>query len=358
MNQKAKNLILNIGALLLVALLIWQATSILVYLLISCGLAIIGNNWADRIEKIKVKKKSLPRWLSAIFIIFGFYGITILLVALLFPIISGQIESISNVNTELLLQNLEEPIEQLENYIHKWTNDQHFKIVDFASEKLSAFLNFTNITEWIGTLSSMATELLFALFSITFITFFLIKDGDNIYGKVMDLIPHESHEKIQKILSNSIQQLRKYFIGVLIETLIIAVLLSISLWIAGVEQYFIIAIIAALLNIIPYIGPISAMLIAALILLTGNYDLPFYDALLPLISKTIIIMIVVHFIDSLVLQPYIYSSSVNAHPLEIFLVILITGNIGGIVAMIFAIPTYSILRSIIAELKDESDGAK
>jgi predicted PurR-regulated permease PerM len=219
--------------------------------------------------------------------------------------------------------------------------------------KASSTINFSTITSWLETATSLATDILFGMFTVTFITFFLIKDGKEIYNKLILLLPEKSKNKIENIIASSLTQLRKYFIGVGLETLILVVVLSIALWAAGVQQYFIIALIAALLNIIPYIGPISAMAIAAMIIIAGNYSLPFETDLLPLLTRTIVIMIIVHFIDSMILQPYIYSSSVNAHPLEIFLVILISGNIGGIFAMIFAIPTYSILRIVVSEFKQK-----
>jgi predicted PurR-regulated permease PerM len=353
MNQNVKSLGLNIAALVVVILLIWKASSILFYILISCGFGVIGNNLADKLENIKVRKKSLPRWFSALLIISAFYLILFGSLRLILPTIDDQIETVSNIDPNAVLNNLQEPIKAIETKIQKWTGDTHFSLLNSVKNESGAFLNFSNISNWLGTLTSMATELIFALFSITFITFFLIKDGDEIYSKLLHLLSDKSRSKVEKILANTIIQLRKYFIGVAIETLILIILLAVSLAIAGVEQYFIIAIIAALLNIIPYIGPISAMIIAALIIITGNHSMPFQTELLPLLSTAMVIMIVVHFIDSLLLQPYIYSSSVNAHPLEIFLVILVSGNIGGIVAMIFAIPSYTILRIIVNELKEK-----
>ncbi|MFZ9846551.1 MAG: AI-2E family transporter [Flavobacteriales bacterium] len=351
MNQNVKSLGLNIAALAVVVLLIWKASSIMFYILISCGFGVIGNNLADKLENIKIKKKGIPRWFSALLIINVFYLVLFSALSFILPTIDNQIETISNIDPNVVLNNLQDPINAVETKIQKWSGDSHFSLLNTIKNESSAFLNFSNISNWVSTLTSMATELIFALFSITFITFFLIKDGDEIYVKLLNLLSDKSRNKVEKILANTIIQLRKYFIGVAIETLILIFLLAISLWIAGVEQYFIIAIIAALLNIIPYIGPISAMAIAALIIITGNHSMPFQTELLPLLSTTMIIMIVIHFIDSLLLQPYIYSSSVNAHPLEIFLVILISGNVGGIIAMIFAIPSYTILRIIINELK-------
>jgi predicted PurR-regulated permease PerM len=353
MNQNVKSLALNIAALAVVILLIWKASSIMFYILISCGLGVIGNNLADKLQNFKVKKKSLPRWFSALIIISMFYFAMFGALSFILPTIDNQIATISNIDPNVVLNNIQDPIKAIEVKIQKWSGDAHFNLLNTIKNESGAFLNFSNISEWVGTLTSMATELIFALFSITFITFFLIKDGDEIYLKLLKLLSDKSRSKVQKILANAIIQLRKYFVGVAIETLILIFLLAISLWIAGVEQYFIIAIIAALLNIIPYIGPISAMVIAALIIITGNHNMPFQTELLPLLSATMMIMIVVHFIDSLLLQPYIYSSSVNAHPLEIFLVILISGNVGGIIAMIFAIPSYTILRIIINEIKEK-----
>jgi predicted PurR-regulated permease PerM len=353
MNQNIKTLTLNAIALLVAILLIWKATSILIYLLISCGLAIIGNNIADAFEKIKIKKKTLPRWLSALLIIILFYSVFIISLQALLPIFDQQAETLSNINFEQLLLNLQEPIQIVQLKIRNWTGDQHFDLLTAIKIKASSTINFSTITSWLETATSLATDILFGMFTVTFITFFLIKDGKEIYNKLILLLPEKSKNKIENIIASSLTQLRKYFIGVGLETLILVVVLSIALWAAGVQQYFIIALIAALLNIIPYIGPISAMAIAAMIIIAGNYSLPFETDLLPLLTRTIVIMIIVHFIDSMILQPYIYSSSVNAHPLEIFLVILISGNIGGIFAMIFAIPTYSILRIVVSEFKQK-----
>lgn len=354
MNQNIKSLLLNIAALALIILFIWQASTILIYLIISCGFAVIGNNIADKFELIKIKKKTIPRWLSALTIIFSIYFTIFLLLGALLPIFDQQLESLSNINTDQLLLNLHDPIQTIQSKFQQWSGNEHFDLITTIKEQLASLLSFSNVSSWLESITSIATEILFGLFSITFITFFLIKDGDKIYNNLIALLPQNSKVKVENIIASSLVQLRKYFLGVALETVIIAALLSITLGFAGVEQYLIIAIIAALLNIIPYIGPISAMVIAAIIIVAGNYELPFEAELLPLLTRAIVIMIIVHFIDSLLLQPYIYSSSVNAHPLEIFLVILVAGSVGGIMALIFAIPAYSVLRIIVSELKAKS----
>ncbi|MBR4095217.1 MAG: AI-2E family transporter, partial [Bacteroidales bacterium] len=68
-----------------------------------------------------------------------------------------------------------------------------------------------------------------------------------------------------------------------------------------------------------------------------------------LIVKLVAVFVVTHIIDVFIFQPYIYSNSVKAHPLEIFLVILLAGNIAGILGMLVAIPAYTVLRVFAKE---------
>ncbi|MEK6617008.1 MAG: AI-2E family transporter, partial [Bacteroidota bacterium] len=67
------------------------------------------------------------------------------------------------------------------------------------------------------------------------------------------------------------------------------------------------------------------------------------------IIKILIVFPIVNLTDAFLLQPLIYSSSVKAHPLEIFLVILVGATIGGIGGMILAVPSYTILRVFAKE---------
>lgn len=85
----------------------------------------------------------------------------------------------------------------------------------------------------------------------------------------------------------------------------------------------------------------------------GALELDFYGGILPLVVKVLIIFVVVQLIDNFVFQPLIYSSSVKAHPLEIFLVILAAGSLFGIGGMVLAIPTYTVFRVIAKEFFDQ-----
>ena len=143
--------------------------------------------------------------------------------------------------------------------------------------------------------------------------------------------------------------LTKYFIGVLGDMLFVATITFIGLWIIGVENALLIGVFAGLVNIIPYIGPIMALLFGILIGVTTNLQLDFYTQLIPLIGKISFVFVIVQLIDALFFQPLVISNIVKAHPLEIFIVILIAGTFAGIGGMVIAVPVYTILRIIAKE---------
>ena len=334
---------------LVFAVIIWQATSVLFYLLISTGIAVVGNKIALKIEAVKIKKRNLPRWLIALVFIGSIYLFSFAILSMLVPLVSSEIELFANIDFTHMLSNLQQPIAEIDNKVRIFSGNNAFSIVNYTSKSVGSMLDIADLSFWINGVASFTGNFIVALFCIAFISFFLMKDGTAIFNTLLSYLSEKSKNSVQKIVRNSMNQLSRYFIGVAIETAAIFVLAAIGLWCFNVEEYIIIALFAAVLNIIPFIGPIIAMTIACLLVITGAHDLPFYSEVLPLIYKTIGVLIAVHLIDSFVLQPYIYSSSVNAHPLEIFLVILLTGNIAGIVAMIFAVPAYSVLRIVITE---------
>ena len=83
-----------------------------------------------------------------------------------------------------------------------------------------------------------------------------------------------------------------------------------------------------------------------MITLSSNMELSFYNEMVPLLTKVLIVFLVTRLIDDVILQPNIFSKSVKAHPLEIFIIVLVGAKIGGILGMVLAIPFYTAFRVI------------
>jgi len=186
-------------------------------------------------------------------------------------------------------------------------------------------------------------------FSIVFISFFFLKDGRLFQTGLLRLIPGE--RRVQTI--NSIETIKnllsRYFIGLLLQIAILFVIYALVLFLVGIENAMIIAFLCALFNIVPYVGPVIGGVIMILLTMTSNPELDFSSVILPRTGYVALGIVIGQLVDNFFSQPFIFSSSVKSHPLEIFLVILVSGLLFGIFGMIVAVPAYTVLRVILKE---------
>lgn len=187
-------------------------------------------------------------------------------------------------------------------------------------------------------------NLLVAVMSILFIAFFFLREHGLFNNMLSSVIPNKYETRAILAIKESSDLLIRYFIGVLIQVTIITLFVSIALSLIGVKNALLIGFFAALMNIIPYIGPILGASFAILITLSSNIDIPFYDEMLPMLLKVLAVFGAMQLFDNFILQPNIFSRSVKAHPLEIFLIVLIGAKMGGVLGMVVAIPIYTVLR--------------
>lgn len=327
--------------------------SVLLYLGIGFILSIIGKPLVTILQKIKINNFTASKTLASVITLVSFLTVLIILVFTLSPVIYQQALNLTNISPSETIASLQPLINEIEQRIFNLTGNE-IHIQQYLMDKISSVLNMGNISNIISTISSITGNIFIAFFAITFITFFFLKDGDLIINSFISVIPKKYQNLWHEIQPQIKQKLTKYFIGISLEVLIVFCLIFIGLWIVGAPYFALIALFAAILNIIPYVGPILGAVIGLVFTVTSNYGLDFETQLLPLIAKVTIVFASTQLIDNFVIQPLIFSNSINAHPLEIFLVILIAGNIFGIGGMILAIPFYTIIRIVLKEIKNNS----
>jgi predicted PurR-regulated permease PerM len=129
------------------------------------------------------------------------------------------------------------------------------------------------------------------------------------------------------------------------------ILISVGMLIIGIDfqQALVLGLIIGILNIIPYVGPWLGFFIAVTMGVASYINMDFRTVVIPIIYKMSIVVIVTQFIDNWILQPTIFSNSVRAHPLEIFVVVLAAGFAAGIPGMILGIPAYTVIRVFARE---------
>ncbi|MBK7872406.1 MAG: AI-2E family transporter [Saprospiraceae bacterium] len=169
------------------------------------------------------------------------------------------------------------------------------------------------------------------------------------FNFMVALVPAKHEQQIRDVLNDISTMLTRYFGGVALQIFLIAVYVSIFLSILGVKNAILIGFFAALMNLIPYLGPALGGGIGILISVSANLDADFTTVILPMMIKVLVVFWTVQMLDNYFLTPYIFSSTVLAHPLEIFITILVGAKIGGVVGMVLAIPAYTVLRVVARE---------
>ena len=352
MNKNFRYLFVFLGFTFL-GLTLWYFKSIVAYILISVVLSLIGRPVVNFLNKLEYKKLRIPNFMSALLTLILFWTLLTLFFRVFIPLIAHQASELSNIETELVIENLKDPIQKLEKFFTKYNINISDKqtVEQYLTDEFIKLVNVSALSDLFGIMASVLGNIFIAIFSISFITFFLLKDKGLLYNGILLLIPDKYLENVEHILSSIKKLLTRYFTGIVVQISGIIALASFGLTIIGIDfsEALVIGLVVGLMNVIPYIGPLIGAILGLILGLATNLDLSFYSELLPLLGYMSIVFVLVQIVDNILFQPLIYSSSVNAHPLEIFLVILLAGSSFGITGMILAVPVYTILRVIAKE---------
>ena len=353
MNSRSR-IIIGIAGLLLLLCFAYFFQDVVVYLIVASVLSLMGRPIMRLLSKVRVREYVLPNSIKAILTLLTLFGIAVLFFVIFVPVIVGQIQKIESIDVDSIARSLQEPINYLEaKALEYHLTDENVSAVEYFQSKTVSVLSSVKFSNIANAVIGFTGDFFIALFSISFITFFFLKDQGMVSNIIITIAPSGYEERVEKIILSVKNLLTRYFIGVLTEVLLVGGLISLGLWIIGVENAATIGFMAGIFNVIPYLGPILGALMGISLTILSSLGLEFYTEMVPLILKVAVVFLVVQLIDNFVFQPFIYSSSVKAHPLEIFLVILMAGSFAGIGGMILAIPTYTVLRVIAKEFLNQ-----
>ena len=348
MNENLKNLISITGIVLIVLLLI-KIKSILVYFVIGAIISFIGRPIMNKLSNFKLFKKTIPNGVSSIITIVLILSLFTGITSLFLPLVLEQAKVISEINISEVTENFKEPINNLNNKLSKYDISLEKKEVE---NKIKSLITSTNISNIINGFVGMLGNIYLAIFATLFISFFFLKDKFLLRKIILSFMNNNKHDKAKNALVNSKYLLSRYFIGILIQISCITFLVTTGLSILGIENAIVIGFFAGLTNIIPYIGPMIGSFVGLTLSVITNLDLA-PEIMLPFVLKVMIIFMITQIIDNIILQPTIFAKSVKAHPLEIFSVVMIGFQLGGLIGMITAIPFYTLFRIFAKEFLSE-----
>lgn len=353
--EKLARYIIILIIIAIVAAICWYLRNVLLYIILAAVKALLAIPICRLVCKIHIKSHYCPKWLGAIVSIVAVFVILTGTVITIVPFVRSVIQDISTANINNMTQAIAVPLAQ----INEWTVThfpnvgQDFRIESVVLEQLQGLFDAGTFSSVVGSVTSFVARLGVTIFAVVFISFFFIKNPGMMTSLVTSVLPDKYSDKAKASLHECGTLISRYFVGLAIEVLGVSLINFLGLLLIarmGFHYSIGIAFMTGILNIVPYIGPLLGGVIGVTLSLIIKYvcatSFGLAVGLLPFILILASIFTFTQLIDNYVYQPVIYSNSVKVHPLEIFIVFLIAGQIGGMAGMLAAIPAYTVIRVI------------
>lgn len=351
--DKLAGWMMHLAVLAVILAACWYFRSVLVYVLVAFVVSLIGHPLMRLFRKCKIKGKTLPDSVLAILTIIIILLALSLFVTQMVPVVMHIIRDASVMNARDVPYN--SVLDQMNDWIVGLfpSLGKDFNLVSVLLDQIRSVVSLSNVTSIIGSVASAAASIGVGVFSVVFISFFFIKDEQLFCKIIRALVPDRIESSVENTINDITHLLSRYFIGLVVEVLGVILVDFLGLWLIariGADYAIGIAFIAGVLNVIPYVGPLLGEVIGVLLCVVLKYGAG-VGLNVPILAFALIVlavMLLAQLIDNLVYQPLIYSTSIKSTPLEIFIVLLMAGRIGGTVGLLVGIPTYTVVRVVAA----------
>lgn len=331
----------------LVLFFLYKIQSVIGYIAIASVISLIGSPCVLFLER-RLKFKNTIAVIVTMSIILGLFS---WLAGLFIPLVIEQGQNLSLLNINELQAN----IENLYHEIITYFNINQIDVQQSLKESnLFSKIDYSVIPDFLNSIISGLGSFSIGLFSILFISFFFLKDSRLFEDGVLTLVPDNKESRWKNSFTKIKTLLSRYFVGLIFQILILFIIYTIGLSIIGLKNTVVIAFLCALLNLIPYVGPLVGAFLMITLTMTSNLGESFSTFILPKTFWVLIVFIIGQLIDNFISQPKIFSTATKAHPLEIFLIILITGILFGVIGLIIAVPAYTAIKVILKEFLSEN----
>ena len=342
-----KAIVYVIGATLLLFFL-FKVQTIIVYILVAAIISLIGLPIVNFLNK----KLKFNNTLAVVITIVALMGLLTSIISLFIPLVTEQSRNLSLLNMTELQASIESLNQKIINYLSNKNIDLGQSI---TKNKLFSKVDYSFIPNFLNSIISGFGSFSIALFSIIFISFFLLKDSQLLQHGVLTFVTDRNVDGTKRSMHKIKSLLSRYFVGLIMQLTILFLIYTVVLLIFGVNNAIVIAFLCALLNLIPYVGPVISLGLMVLLTMTSFIGSDFQSVILPKTLYVLIGFMIGQLVDNFFSQPLIFSKSVKSHPLEIFLVIMIAGVLFGVVGLIVAIPVYTSIKVILKEFLSDNE---
>jgi predicted PurR-regulated permease PerM len=316
--------------------LLWQVRKVIVWCIIALFVAVALDPAVNWIQRWRTRR------ITAILLVYlglslGMIGT----IALVVPLLVTQIKSLANL-AFAVSQNPEEWLGRVRDFADRfrlvWLYDAGVSQLHDVPAQLGQSMESFLLSS--GGFLVSAVGFITALFSILVISFFLLLEGDVFINLGLQLFPEPQRPRMQRILTQTAGAVSGYVTGNLLISLICGVALYVVLIVLGMPYAIVLALIVAVLDLIPQIG---ATLGGALLVAAGLFVDPWKSLVL------LAYFIIYQLVENNILTPMVYSQTIKLHPLVIFVAVLMGGLLYGIVGTLLAMPVAEVIRILGAE---------
>mgnify|MGYP001581643204 CR=1 FL=1 len=341
--------VIQLAIIVLAMYMMYTVRFIIVYFIIAAIISLVAKPLTNQLAKIHIRNHKFPRALGAAITIISLFAVIALANYLVLPSFAEEITVLSKINFHSVFEGMEKEYSHLQDFLSSIDIDVGTDENEIRKSIIS-FLNINTLTSTFGGIVGSLGNLAVASFSILFMLFFFLKEDKLSESIFTSLVPDKFIDRWLNMIPQIKHTLARYLKGLIFQMIGVFTLVFIGLkFVVGLESALVIALFAALVNLIPYIGPIFGMAFGVVIGVGQAYALGLDAHFGAFALKIAGVFAVTQLTDNIVFQPVIFSNSINAHPLEIFIVIAIAGTLAGAAGMLIAVPAYSIFRIFAKE---------
>ena len=355
-DRLARYIIYGIGTVLTLVLC-WYLRSVLLYIVLASVVSLLCRPVMTALSRVKIGRFRMTPVHAAVLSLIAVILLFLLIVTQIVPVVTNIIRTISD---NITMSDYSLPVDAFKVFmadINFWLIEHFpdfgpdFRIEAAVGKFIKKMFDAGSFSAVVEHVASFFVSFGVGIFSVVFISFFFIKDP-SLFGRIVSsFVPDRLENDVISAISDIEHLLSRYFVGLVIEVLGVALLNFLGLWLVariGISAAVGIAFITGMMNIIPYVGPLVGGIIGTILSIVlkftaaGFGTVNFWGFVILLVA----VFAVTQLVDNFLFQPLIYSTSIKASPLEIFIVLLIAGHIAGMLGMLVAIPAYTVVRVI------------
>jgi predicted PurR-regulated permease PerM len=287
-----------------------------------------------------LQKWRLPRIAAILVLYIAIIGLLVLAIGNLIPALSRQVMELAE-DMPRYTRELQRLFNTLSNQpSFQWVMTQGYITQDEIIQRFTDYVNTlpNRLTTSMSNLLGFVTNIAITIVTVPFLLFFMFKDGERFPWAISRFIPFSYRDEAVKTLKDTAHTLSSYIQGQITVALFVGTLSLIGFLIVDVRYALVLALIISITNIIPYVGPIIG---GAPAVIVGLFDSP-TKALLVLI-----VIVIAQQLESSLISPLILGKTLHTHPATIIILLLVAGNLAGIIGMVLAVPTYAVTKTIV-----------